>query len=106
MEEDVDFYANVYYEMHEGQFRSGENFWVYIGFVCIIGAGLVGAALVDFSLNGNVFERAIPGTHLPTETIYMTVLGIWSVELKMLELVLFSGFIMVLIVCSLMATKQ
>jgi len=79
-------------ELNAGEFRTGENIWLALGLGSLLFSSVLVLALMDWRLDdtAHVWERALPGTKLPTETNYLTFsaplgMGEVSVELKVLE---------------------
>lgn len=74
-----------YMDMYQGGFRTTEAYWMYLGFACLLLAGLLSASIVGWKVDGNELARATPGNHVESETLYVTVADSLSVELKSLE---------------------
>jgi hypothetical protein len=86
-------------------FRTADQHWVYLGFCCLAAAALISASIVGWKFDGRLAERAIPGNELEGSALVVTVMDIWSVELKVLEYVALFATGLVLFVCYVMAAK-
>lgn len=72
-------------DLKRGGFRTTETYWVYIGFLSLLAAGILTGAIMGWRLDGHELERAAPGNHLDSETLYVNLGNSLSVELKSLE---------------------
>jgi len=96
---------NYMMELEEGEFRTSEKYWLYLGLFSLISIALLAASIVDWKLDENIAERALPGTNAANETVYVTVLGKWSMELKTLEYVALAILLILLFICYIMSYK-
>ena len=102
MEEMADAYFE---ELNGGQFRTGENWWMYLGFCCLIGIGVLAASLMEWRMDGQMLQNAMPGKDVASQTVYVTLFSGLSVELKSLMYVGIFGLMVVLFVCYVMASR-
>jgi len=88
---------------YAGGFRSGNPYWLYLGFGCMVAIGLLAGAVMDWRIGGDM-SRAVPGVFVPNQTQYLFVGGV-AVEVKLIEYALMFVAGIVLMVCYLMAGK-
>jgi len=96
---------NYVMELKDGEFRTSEKYWLYLGLFSLISIALLAASIVDWRVDGNIAERALPGNNATNEAVYVTVLGEWSMELKTLEYLAISILLILLFICYVMSYK-
>ena len=88
---------------YSGGFRTGNPYWLYLGFGSMVAIGLLSGMVMDWHLGGEA-ARMVPGEFVPNETMYLFIAGT-EVEVKLLEYAgIFAAFLL-LLVSYLMAAK-
>ncbi len=88
---------------YSGGFRTGNPYWMYLGFFSLLSIGMLVGMIFDWRLGGDAL-RAVPGVFVPNQTQYLFVAGL-EIEMKLIEYAALSVASLVLAVCFMMVKK-